>query len=138
MICWPITAVPTCSFRELDTSLRSPETADNWLRAAVVAGGGFTLLLTWLSSHFLWWPLNPIGFLVASVMHTNRELWMNAVLGWLITTLIRRFGGLRLYRQLRPAFLGIIFGDYLTEAAMAAFASLVLGARGMTGMTWDF
>jgi hypothetical protein len=138
MICWPITAVPTCAFREFNTTLRSPENADNWLRAAVFVGGGFTLLLTWLSSRFLWWPLSPIGFLVASVMHTNRELWMNAIIGWLIATLIRRFGGLKLYRELRPAFLGIIFGHYLTDAAMAVLASLVLGARGMTAMTWDF
>jgi hypothetical protein len=138
MICWPITAVPTCAFREFDASLRSPENAGNWLRAAVFAGAGFTLLLTWLSSHFLWWPLSPIGFLIASVMHTNRGLWMNAIIGWLIATLIRRFGGLKLYRELRPAFLGIIFGHYLMDAGMALLAPLVLGARGMTAMTWDF
>ena len=134
MICWPITAIPTCAFREFANSLRSPEDPETWLRAAVVGGAGFTLLLTWLSAHFLWWPLSPIGFIIASVWHTNHSIWANAFIAWLLTTLIRRFGGLRLYRELRPAFLGLVFGHYLTDAAMALFAALVLGSRGVTGL----
>jgi hypothetical protein len=67
-------------------------------------------------------------------MHTNRDIWANALLGWLLATLIRRFGGLRLYRNLRPAFLGLIFGHYLTDAAMAVFATSVLGATGVTSL----
>jgi hypothetical protein len=134
MTCWPTTAVPTCTFRELDTSLRSPEAADNWLRLALVVGAGFTAGLSWLSSHFVWWPFSPIGFVIASVMHTNRDIWANAFLGWLLATLIRRFGGLRLYHTLRPAFVGLIFGHYLTDAAMALFATTVLGARGVTSL----
>ena len=43
-------------------------------------------------------------------------------------------GGLRLYHSLRPAFIGIIFGHYLTDAAMAIFATFVLRARGITSL----
>jgi len=134
MICWPITAIPTCAFREYANSLRSPEEPENWLRAAVVAGAGLTLLLTWLSANFVWWPLSPIGFIIASVWHTNHAIWANAFVAWLLTTTIRRFGGLRLYRALRPAFLGLVFGHYLTDAAMAVFAALVLGSRGVMAL----
>ena len=134
MICWPITAIPTCAFREFANSLRSPEDPETWLRAAVVAGAGFTLLLTWLSANLLWWPLHPIGFIIASVWHTNHTIWANAFTAWLLTTIIRRFGGFRLYRALRPAFLGLVFGHYLTDAAMAVFAALVLGSRGVTAL----
>jgi hypothetical protein len=132
--CWPIFAVPTCAFRELNNSLTSPEIADNWLRFALLVGGTFTAGLSWMSSHFVWWPFSPIGFVIASVMHTNRDIWANAFLGWLLATLIRRFGGLRLYHALRPAFVGLIFGHYLTDAAMALFATTVLGARGVTSL----
>jgi hypothetical protein len=134
MQCWPITAVPTCAFRELNNSLRFPETADNWLRVALVMGGAFTAGLSWMSAHFVWWPFSPIGFVIASVMHTNRDIWANALIGWLLATLIRRFGGLRLYHSLRPAFVGLVFGHYLTDAAMAVFATTVLGARGVTSL----
>jgi hypothetical protein len=134
MICWPITAIPTCTFRTFANSLRSPEEAEAWLRAAVVIGAGFTLLLTWLSASFVWWPLSPIGFVIASVWHTNHAIWANAFAAWLLTTLIRRFGGFRLYRGLRPAFLGLVFGHYLMDAAMALFAAAVLGSRGVTAL----
>ena len=40
MICWPITTVPTCAFREFDTSLHAPESADGWLQGAVLAARG--------------------------------------------------------------------------------------------------
>jgi hypothetical protein len=134
MLCWPITATPLCAFRTLDASLGSPEAADNWLRFAMVAGGGFALVLFKLSARFVWWPLSPIGFIIASVWHTNHRLWASAFIGWLLTAVIRRYGGLRLYRQLRPAFIGLVLGHYLTDAAMALFAAAVLGARGVSSL----
>jgi len=130
MECWPITAVPTCAFREFTSSLASPERADRWLQVAMVAGGAVTLLLFWLTSHFVWWPLSPIGFIVASVYHTNQHVWTNALIGWGLTTIIRRYGGLRLYRALRPAFLGLVLGQFLISVGVAIFAAVVLGARG--------
>lgn len=129
MECWPITAVPTCTFREFTATLASPEKADRWLQLAVVVGGGFTLVLFWLTSRFVWWPLTPIGFIVASVYHTNRMVWTNALVGWALTSLIRRYGGLSLYRRLRPAFLGLILGQFLVSVFMAVFSATVLGSR---------
>jgi hypothetical protein len=134
MQCWPTTAVPTCAFREFSSSLRSPEIPDNWLRLALLVGGGLTAALSWLTTHFVWWPLSPIGFVIASVMHTNRDIWANAFIGWLLATVIRRYGGLRLYQSFRPAFVGLIFGHYLTDAGMAMFATTFLGARGVTSL----
>ncbi len=131
-VCWPVTAVPTCAYRMFSTTLASPETPDNWLRLAMVVGGGVTVLLSWLSANFVSWPLSPIGFVLASVFHTNRDVWANAFLGWLLAAAIRRFGGLRLYRQLLPAFVGLVLGHYLTDAAMSLFCTVVLGARGVT------
>ena len=130
MECWPLTAVPTCTYREFTTSLSSPEQGDNWLRLAMVVGGACTLALFWLTSRFVWWPLTPIGFIVASVYHTNEHVWTNALLGWTIATIVRRYGGLRLYRSLRPAFLGLVLGQFLISVAMALFSATVLGARG--------
>jgi hypothetical protein len=78
----------------------------------------------------VWWPLTPIGFIVATVYHTNQFVWTNALIAWLLTTIIQRYGGLRLYRELRPAFLGLVLGQLLTGVAMAGFAALFLGVRG--------
>ncbi len=135
MQCWPITAVSTCVFREFTTSLTSPEQANGTLRLAVVVGALFTLGLFWMTSRFIWWPITPIGFIVASVWHTNQHVWTNALIAWTMVTLIRHYGGLRLYRKLRPTFIGLVLGQYLIDAAMALFAGAVLGARGMSSVS---
>ncbi len=127
--CWPLTGAATCAFRQLDSSLRTPEPPDNWLRGAMGGGAGFTLLLVWLSSRFVWWPLSPVGFIIASSFFTNYGLWFNALVGWSLATLIRRYGGLRPYRGLRPAFLGLVLGEFLTRSALGA-VSVLLGPRG--------
>jgi len=121
---WPFTSYPRWAFGELDATLRSPEVPDNWLRLAVGTGAAFTLLLVWLHSRFVWWPVSPVGFLIASSYETNRSMWMNVFIAWALSTLIRRYGGLRLFRTLRPAFLGLVLGQYLTQGALAIISSI--------------
>ena len=129
---WPFTDYPERAFAELAGTLRAPEAADNWLRLALGLGAGFTFLLVWLNSRFIWWPISPIGFLIASSYETNRSMWSSAFIAWLLSTLIRRYGGLRLFRSLRPAFLGLVLGDVLTNGGLAILSS-VLGISGPTG-----
>jgi len=67
-----------------------------------------------MQTHYLWWPVSPIGFIIASSEITSRHIWHNYFLGWLISVLIRHYGGLRLYAKLRPVFLGMIIGQIVT------------------------
>jgi hypothetical protein len=121
---WPFTSYPQWGFGELDATLRVPEPANNWLRLAVVLGAGFTLLLVWLHTQFVWWPVSPVGFLIASSYETNRSLWVNVFIAWALTTAIRRYGGLRLFRSFRPAFLGLVLGQYLPSGVFAILSSI--------------
>ncbi|MFB3883544.1 MAG: DUF6785 family protein [Armatimonadota bacterium] len=129
---WPFTDYPGWAFRELAASLRTPEAASNWLRLALGLGAGFTVLLVWLSSRVLWWPVSPIGFLIASAWETSRSIWSSAFIAWVVSTLIRRYGGLRLFRSLRPAFLGLVLGDVVPRGALAILSS-ALGISGPIG-----
>jgi len=121
---WPFTDYPGWAFGELDASLRTPELPDNWLRLALVIGAGFTFLLVWLNTQFFWWPVSPVGFLIASSYETNRSMWVNVLIAWVVTTLIRRYGGLSLFRTVRPIFLGLVLGDFLTKGALAIVSSV--------------
>ena len=121
---WPFTSYPSWGFGELDASLRTPEPADNWLRMALALGAGFTLLIVWLHTHYVWWPVSPIGFLIASSYETNRSLWVNVFIAWALTSAIRRYGGLRLFRTFRPAFLGLVLGEYLPQGFFAIISSI--------------
>ena len=122
---WPFTDYPEWGFGELDATLRTPELADNWLRAALAIGAVFTLLLVWLHTRLVWWPVSPVGFLIASSYETNRSMWVSVFIAWTLSTLIRRYGGLRLFRTLRPAFLGLVLGDLLTKGALAIVSSIL-------------
>jgi hypothetical protein len=121
---WPFTDYPGWGFGELDSSLRTPELPDNWLRLALVLGAGITLLLVWLHSTFVWWPVSPVGFLIASSYETNRSLWANVLIAWIVTVVIRRYGGLRLFRTLRPVFLGLVLGEFIPRGFLAIIASI--------------
>jgi hypothetical protein len=121
---WPFTSYPQWAFGELDSSLRTPDLADNWLRLALLIGAGLTLVLVWLHTQFVWWPVSPIGFLIASSYETNRSLWVSVFIAWAATALIRRYGGLRLFRTCRPAFLGLVLGEFLTGGVLAVVSSI--------------
>jgi hypothetical protein len=121
---WPFTSYPQWAFGELNNSLHNPDFPDTWLRLALLLGAGITFLLVWLHTRFIWWPVSPVGFLIASSYETNRSLWVSVFIAWAISTLIRRYGGLRLFRTLRPAFLGLVLGQFLTDGGLAIISSI--------------
>lgn len=121
---WPFHSFPNWALGDLDSALRNPMPADNWLRFAMVLGAAMAAALVWLNTRFVWWSLSPIGFLIASSYETNRSLWLNALIAWVLITLVRRYGGLRLERTLRPAFLGLVLGSYLPSGLLAIVSAI--------------
>jgi len=126
---------PQWAFGELEASLRDPEMPNNMLRAALVVGAAFMLVLVWLNTTFVWWSLSPIGFITASSWNSNWLMWGSVFIGWALSMLIRRYGGFLFYRKMRPAFLGLVLGDYLTRAGLAAL-SAVFGIHGGVSYGW--
>jgi len=79
-------------------------------RWAVVGGAaGFTGLLAALRARFPWFPFHPLGYCMASEM---RWLWFPFFIAWALKWTVLRGGGLKLYRQTLPFFLGLVLGDY--------------------------
>jgi hypothetical protein len=74
---------------------------------------GLGILMTYLlmvaRSRFAWFPLHPIGLLLAHSYPIDR-LWFSVFLGWLCKVLITRFGGSDSYRKTTPLFLGLALG----------------------------
>lgn len=63
--------------------------------------------------------LHPIGFLCASV-YSMHMLWFSIFLGWLLKSLINRYGGMKLYQNALPFFLGLILGDVVNAVVWIA------------------
>lgn len=75
---------------------------------SMLQGGAFTALLLYLRQRFLWWPFHPLGFVGS---FTLGRYWFSILLGWLIKVIVVQIGGVRLWRKLVPAALGIILGN---------------------------
>ena len=88
---------------------KSPPNVLGW--EMKILGAAIVALLFFMHYKFLWWPLNPIGFIMGSIW-IMRHLWLSVFLAWLLKSFILRYGGLLLYRKLRPFFLGLILGQF--------------------------
>lgn len=82
--------------------------AANWFWLGL--GAAYTWGMFWARSHFLWFPLHPLGFLM-SITYPMNTLWFSIFLGWMCKVLITRFGGTESYRKTTPMFLGLALGD---------------------------
>jgi hypothetical protein len=81
----------------------------NWLHIAGGLVGVLGLLVLRATFH---WGLHPIGFLGSSV-HALHMLWFSIFWGWLLKSIILRYGGMKGYTIFLPLFLGLIVGDVL-------------------------
>ena len=83
---------------------------------AAIAGTGICTALVVLRTTVVWWPLHPLGYAVAGSW-TMLVFWSSALITWLIKGAILRSGGMRLYRQAMPFFLGLVLGTFLMATA---------------------
>lgn len=73
-------------------------------------GAGIASVLMWLCMHFPSWPLHPVGLIMLFSLY-GELCWASMFIGWLIKTLLVRYGGSAMYRKAKPVFLGFIFGE---------------------------
>lgn len=103
---------PTLFFDTLGNRLQSAESPSRTQYSSMALGGAIAVILTWLRVNFVWWPIHPLGFVMATSW-ASLNLWFSLFLGWLFKLITIRYTGLRGYVQFRPLFMGIILGDVL-------------------------
>jgi hypothetical protein len=107
--------------------LESPETPDNWLLIFALIGAAVMLVLVLCYYLLPWWPIHPIGYLMA-YSSSMRILWFSFLIGWMCNALCLRYGGAFLYRRVRLVFIGLIIGDF----CMGAFWALISRHTGIS------
>jgi hypothetical protein len=65
-----------------------------------------------LQNRFVWWPLHPVG-LTTSCLWMLRPTAFSIFLGWLAKTVILKYGGVKLYRRVRPLYVGFTAGFFI-------------------------
>lgn len=94
----------------------------NWLAPTFfIVGVVFTAFLAFMRSAFVWWPFHPLGYAV-SASWTMIVFWFPCLIAWCAKGLILRWGGMRLYAQARPFFLGLVLGEFSSSVVWSVFS----------------
>lgn len=94
---------------------------DIWWPQAL-AGFIIAFALNYLHARFIWFPLEPMGLLIA-VDHWTilMALWQSALIAWVIKILTMRVGGSKIYEEMgKPLASGFIIGFAVTTIIGAA------------------
>ncbi len=103
--------------------LTNPTNPD-WFRLGMTGlGGAIVTVLHIVRQRVLWWPLHPVGFVMANT-GAGVSFVLHYFLAWGAKTIVLKAGGNRLYRQSLPFVIGLILGDITTQTLWSLVATL--------------
>lgn len=107
---WATVSGPQMAFTGAENMLRNQPTVNpgNWIWMAV--GGALVWGMVFARGRFLWFPLHPLAYIVSSGYPITR-LWASFFIGWLVKTLLLRYGGQEAAARTRPFMIGLILGN---------------------------
>ena len=118
------------TFTDMARPLLNPTLPD--VRGLVFTGiGGVIEAVLVLGQHrFYWWPLHPVGYVI-SIGWLTSHIWFAVFLTWLLKSFILKYGGIALFKTLRPFFLGLILGEATVAGLWIIIYALIdPGVRG--------
>jgi len=119
--------IPWESFRRLAGWMHYPGNTNSAELTFIGIGLTFSLIMMLLRFQFLWWPLHPVGYALATSGWVINFIWFSFWVSWLIKWIILKHGHFKAYRSTTPFFFGLIVGEY----AMGCFWNLL-------GITFGF
>ena len=94
----------------------------------IAVGVAVMWALFWMRLRFVGWPFHPIGYAMGPSWPMI-QLWFSILVGWLLKGLLLRLGGMRAYQVARPAFLGMVLGEF-TAAGLWIVIDSITGLHG--------
>lgn len=124
MYSYVYTGNPVWAFQDAQANLAhtNPPPAfanDLWFAVGMLVTGALVVLRTTVSS----FPLNPLGYALCGSW-TMKVFWFPCMVAWIIKVLVLRYGGMNLYRRLRPFFLGLVLGEF-TVAVLFTLPAII-------------
>ena len=89
---------------DTDPEVTDPGKIGVWVLGALTAGA-----IQLMQSRFSWWPLHPLGVMLMSSGYVRLYV-LDIFLVWLAKLMVLRFGGISLYRRVKPCCYGLIVG----------------------------
>lgn len=91
------------------------------------AGAGMALGLSLLRRAWLSCPFHPLGFILGTAYGDSTIFFLSLFIAWLVKWSLLRAGGLRLYREGLPFFIGLIVGHFTVAGIVWPVISLFIG-----------
>ncbi len=112
------TRTTTAVYENAQRLIETPSEAREWVIVFSVIGAAVMGVLVLCYQRFYWWPIHPLGYLVA-YSSAMRILWFSFLLGWLCNHLALHYGGANLFKKVRFFFIGLIVGDFMMGGVWA-------------------
>jgi len=108
----PRTRLTVNEYQSTAASIARPAGPDRPRSLAMGMGALITTVLVLLRIRYLRFPLHPLGYALAAAY--SGQIWGGFFAIWLLKGAILRFGGVRTYKRLTPAFIGLALGHFFT------------------------
>ena len=116
---------------QLAYDMQTPAGTDYVKMGAMGFGGVVIAVLTFLRYTVMSWPLHPAGFFLS--VSRAAPFWSSVLVALVIKWSVLKWGGLRTWEKVYPAFIGLIVGDLAMSAFWMLIATLGLLSQGQTG-----
>jgi hypothetical protein len=90
---------------------------------AMGVGFSFLCFLQLAYTKIYWFPFHPAGFVIAQ-SGALEWMWFPMLIALFIKSLLLKIGGMKVYRNSLPFFLGLILGDFIMAGALS-FLSVI-------------
>jgi len=100
------------AFNRLQRWIYSQPPADWGSISFIIIGFSIAMVLMVMRMQFIWWPLHPAGYAISGSWSMG-VFWFSLLVSWAVKLILLRLGGLKIYRQAVPFFLGLILGGFV-------------------------
>jgi len=94
----------------------------------MIGGVGFiiVIVLSLLRARFIWWPLDPLGFVITtSASGAHMAVWSAFVVAWIVKTITLRVGGSKLYENYGVSIVGGFMGGVVVANLIGVTAGSI-------------
>ncbi len=104
--------ISTTQYSSAAAWMHTPKMPDVSRSLAAASGAALVFALWLLRLWFAGFWFHPIGYCMACSY--GSLIWGSFLVVWIMKSLTLRYGGMKLYKTLRPFFLGLVLGHFVT------------------------
>jgi hypothetical protein len=125
---WQFQGLPSYTGGWVLANIANPQPAQAWHLGFTGVGATGMAIMTYLKNRFIGFPIHPIG-MALGLTWPLYNVWFSICLAWLLKAAIVKYYGSRGYVILRPLFLGLVLGSFVTTGIWW----MIDGLTGMSG-----